>query len=107
MLVTREGNLVTLINVFETKPEQQQAFIDEWIRFTESVKEEPGFIGTALHKSADGTRVVNYAQWRSEADFDSFLKKYRVQMFASFGPLSERIDPHLYEVIYLYERADS
>jgi hypothetical protein len=26
MLVSREGNLVTLINVFETKPEQQQVY---------------------------------------------------------------------------------
>ena len=106
MLVSREGNLVTLINVFETKPEQQQALIDQWIRFTEEVKVEPGMIGAALHRSTDGTRVVNYAQWRSGADWDSFLKKYREQ-FATFGPLSERIDPHLYEVVYLYERAGS
>ena len=104
MLVSREGNLVTLINVFETKPEQQQALVDQWIRFTEEVKDEPGMIGAALHRSTDGTRVVNYAQWRSDADWDSFLKKYREQ-FAIFGPLSERIDPHLYEVVYLYERA--
>ena len=106
MLVSREGNLVTLINVFETKPEQQQALIDQWIRFTEEVKDEPGMIGAALHRSTDGTRVVNYAQWRSGADWDSFLKNYREQ-FATFGPLSERIDPHLYEVVYLYERAGS
>ncbi len=106
MLVSREGNLVTLINVFETKPEQQQALIDQWIRFTESVKDEPSMIGAALHRSTDGTRVVNYAQWRSDADWDNFLKKYREQ-FATFGPLSERIDPHLYEVVYLYERAGS
>ena len=106
MLVSREGNLVTLINVFETKPEQQQALVDQWIRFTEEVKDEPGMIGAALHRSTDGTRVVNYAQWRSEADWDSFLKKYREQ-FAIFGPLSERIDPHLYEVVYLYEGAGS
>ena len=104
MLVSREGNLVTLINVFETKPEQQQALVDQWIRFTEEVKDEPGMIGAALHRSSDGTRVVNYAQWRSGAD--CFLKKYREQ-FATFGPLSERIDPHLYEVVYLYERAGS
>jgi quinol monooxygenase YgiN len=105
MFVSREGNLVTLINVFETKPEQQQALIDQWIRFTEEVKGEPGLIGAALHRSTDGTRVVNYAQWRSEADFGSFLKKYREYMEATFGPLASRIDPHLYEVVYLSERA--
>jgi quinol monooxygenase YgiN len=70
------------------------------------VKDEPGVIGAALHRSTDGTRVVNYAQWRSEADWDSFLKKYREQ-FAIFGPLAERIDPHLYEVVYLYGRPGS
>jgi len=106
MRVFQEGNLVTLINVFETKPEQQQALLDQLGRFAEEVKEEPGFIGAALHRSADGTRVVNYAQWRSEADFGSFVKKYREQMDAR-RPLAERVDPHLYEVVYLYERAES
>ena len=105
MRVSREGNLVTLINVFETKPEQQQALIDQLSHFTEEVKEEPGFIGAALHRSADGTRVINYAQWRSDTDFGSFLKKYREYMEATFGPLASRIDPHLYEVVYLSERA--
>ena len=104
MRISREGNLVTLINIFETKPEQQQELIEQWFRFIEEVTGEPGMIGAALHRSTDGTRVVNYAQWRSDADWDSFLKKYREQ-FAIFGPLSERIDPHLYEVVYLYERA--
>src|SRR5260370_33057167 len=73
MLITREGNLVTLINVFETKPEQQQELIDAWIRSTEEAKDEPGFIAAALHRSTDGGRVINYANWRSEAAFGSFL----------------------------------
>jgi Antibiotic biosynthesis monooxygenase len=62
-------------------------------------------IGAALHRSTDGTRVVNYAHWRSEADFDGFLKKYRAYMEATFGPLASRIDPHLYEVVSLVEWA--
>lgn len=104
MLISQEGNLVTLINVFETKPEQQQALIDQWIRFTEEVKKEPGYIGTALHRSKDGTRVVNYAQWRSEADFDSFLKRHGAD-FAQFSQNASRIDPHTYDIVYLDERA--
>ena len=106
MRVSREGNLVTLINVFETKPEQQQELIDQWIRFVEEVTGEPGLIGAALHRSTDGTRVVNYAQWRSEEDFERFVKKYREQM-ETRRPLAERVDPHLYEVIYLFERISS
>jgi hypothetical protein len=34
------------------------------------------------------------------------MKKYREQMGAR-RPLAERVDPHVYEVVYLYERAGS
>ncbi len=40
MQISKESHLVTLINVFETTPEQQQALIDQWIRFTEVVRNE-------------------------------------------------------------------
>ncbi|EFH88175.1 antibiotic biosynthesis monooxygenase family protein [Ktedonobacter racemifer] len=105
MRITQEGNVVTLINVFETTPEQQQQLVDQWTRFTEEqVKGEPGLIGAALHTSIDGTRVINYAQWRSDADFHRFLNKYREQ-FAQWGQNALRIDPHTYDVAYLYEQA--
>jgi heme-degrading monooxygenase HmoA len=102
MLITGENNLVTLINVFETTPEQQQALIDQWVHFTEVVRDEPGYVGTALHKSTDGTRVINYAHWRSEADFDAFLGKHGAD-FAQFTQNASRIDPHTYTVVYLDE----
>jgi len=104
MLVSREGHLVTLINVFETTPEQQQALIEQWVHFVEAVKGEPGLIGTALHRSTDGARVINYAQWRSEADWDRFVQKYREQ-FAPRAQLAVHVDPHLYEVVYLSDQA--
>lgn len=106
MRISQEGNLITLINVFETTPEQQQALIEQWIRFTEAVKDDPGFIGAALHKSTDGTRVINYAHWRSQADFNTFLTQHGAE-FAQFGQNSLRMDPHNYEVVYLHERAGS
>ena len=106
MRIFREGNLTTLINVFETNPEQQQELIDQWIRLAEEVKKEPGFIGAALHRSADGTRVINYAQWRSEADYGSFVKKYSEQ-FATHLQFASRVDPRLHDVVYLSELAGS
>src|SRR5260370_42318708 len=89
MLITREGNLVTLINVFETKPERQQELIDEWIRFTEEAKDEPGFIGAALHRNTDGARVINYTHWRHQSDFGYFLNNHDEQ----FKQLGERDSP--------------
>ena len=106
MLISQAGDRVTLINAFDTTPEQQQALVDQWIRFSEAVKDEPGFLGAALHKSTDGTRVINYAHWRSEADFANFLKRHGAD-FAQFGRYASRIDPHTYDVVYLYERSGS
>lgn len=103
MRISREGQPVTVINVFETKPEQQQELIDQWMRFVEQITGESGLIGTALHRSIDGSRVVNYAQWRSQEDVERFVQKYRAQMEAHRASAS-RIDPHLYEVVYLFER---
>ena len=105
MLISREGHLVTLINVFETRPKPQQELIDHWMRFVDSVKGAPGMIGTSLHRSSDGTRVVNYAQWRSKADLDRFQKQYRQQMEACRQAASH-VDPHLYEVVSVYEQED-
>jgi len=53
-----------------------------------------------------GTRVINYAHWRSQADFDTFLQRHGAD-FAQFARNASRIDPHTYEVVYLYERAGS
>ncbi len=105
MLVSREGNLIILINVFETTPEQQPVLLEELSRFANSVKGEPGLIGVALHRSTDGQRVVNYAQWRSEQDLGRFVQKYQERMQAQLQ-LCERANAHVYEVAYLDDQAD-
>jgi quinol monooxygenase YgiN len=106
MRVSRERNLITLINVFETKPEQQQVLFEELSRFAESVKsEEPALIGVALHRSTDGLRVVNYAQWRSEEDLRRFVQRYHERMEAQLQ-LAEGANAHVYEVAYLSESED-
>jgi hypothetical protein len=51
MRISQAGDLVTLINAFDRTLEQQQALIDQWIRFTEAVKDEPGFIGRRCTKA--------------------------------------------------------
>ena len=55
--------VVTLINSFSCEPQNQQPLIGAWIRATEErLRAFPGIISAALHRSKDGTRVVNYAQ---------------------------------------------
>ena len=50
--------------------------------------------------------MINYAHWRSQADFDAFVQRHRAD-FAQFSKNATRIDPHTYEVVYLCEQPGS
>ncbi|MBV9385628.1 MAG: antibiotic biosynthesis monooxygenase [Chroococcidiopsidaceae cyanobacterium CP_BM_ER_R8_30] len=66
--ITTDKNLVTLINVFTVEPENQQLLVDIFVKAGEAMSQQPGFISANIHKSLDGTRVINYVQWRSQED---------------------------------------
>ncbi|MGH3148690.1 MAG: antibiotic biosynthesis monooxygenase family protein, partial [Rubrobacter sp.] len=62
----------------------------------------PGFVSANLHRSLDGTKVTNYAQWRSREDFEAMLENPAAagHMRGATG-ISERFEPHLYEVSFV------
>ncbi len=69
--IATENNLVTLINVFTVEPEHQQRLVDIFVEAGEAMSKKPGFISANIHKSLDGTRVINYVQWRSKEDLEA------------------------------------
>ncbi len=57
--IVENAGFVTFINVFTVEPSNQQQLLDLLAHATEtSVREVPGFISAALHRSVDGTRVT-------------------------------------------------
>jgi hypothetical protein len=61
----------------------------------------PGFVSANIHRSLDGTRVVNYAQWRRVEDFEAMLQTARAQEHMQAATrLAERIEPHMYRVVF-------
>lgn len=92
--------IVTLINVFSVTPDNADKLVTALASWTEDYfRSRPGFISANLHRSLDGTKVVNYAQWRSVQDFQAMLSDPKVQEhFAEANALAERIEPTLYEV---------
>ncbi len=58
-------HIVTLVNVFTVAPDRQQALVDLLVAATEQTMcHQPGYVSANIHRSLDGTKVVNYAQWR-------------------------------------------
>lgn len=92
----------TLLNIFIVTPENQQPLIDLLIEATETeIKRRPGYISTNLHKSVDGTRVMNYAQWERQEDADALFTDPRIaSYFAQAAKLAMNVEPHFYTVSF-------
>jgi len=98
--IVAKPDYVTLINVFTVEPKDQDRLVDMLVEATGAVMRDiPGFISANIHKSADGVRVANYAQWRSAEDFQAMLKNPQAQ--AHMAPIGEfaSFDAHLYSVV--------
>ena len=98
--ISKENKVIALINVLAN----QQKVVDMLVRATETtMKNFTGFISATIHKSVDGVRVANYAQWRSQQDFEAMRNNPEAR--APMKPLMELSKPdfHLYEVIDIFE----
>ncbi|MDA3646454.1 antibiotic biosynthesis monooxygenase [Saccharopolyspora indica] len=104
--ISTEAPIATLINVFTVQPDQQRALADLLAQATEEVMQHlPGFISANIHTSTDGTKVTNYAQWRSAEDFHAMLgNPVAREHMQRAAELAERYEPHLYTVESVHQR---
>ena len=97
---------VVLINVFTVDPAHQDELVDLLTRATgDSVRHVPGFAGSTLHRSLDGTKVTMYARW-SSADAYAAMRANPLQ-----SPYLDRaleiadFAPGMYEVVATFDPA--
>ena len=89
--ITPGQGVLTFINVFTVEPDQQQSLVDLLTEAAEQTfRHLPGFVSANIHRSLDGRKVVNYAQWQSKADFEAMRAnpeaRRHVQAAAAFAP---------------------
>ncbi len=94
--------VVTMIQVFTVQPKHQDRLVQLLIEATETVMcQVPGFVSASFHASVDGTRVTNYAQWRSEAHYEAMLNDPVVhQHFGDIQAITSKPDRNLYRVVH-------
>ncbi|MEU9110359.1 antibiotic biosynthesis monooxygenase [Streptomyces sp. NPDC048483] len=92
--------IATLINVFTVAPERQADLVALLVRATEETMQgRAGFISANIHAADDGRRVVNYAQWESEAHFRAMLADPVAQEhMTQAAEIAESYDPRLFSV---------
>lgn len=103
-VIESDKGVITQINVFTVPPEHQQALVDLLIEAAGSVRDVPGWISCSLHKSLDGTRVVNYAQCESHEAWEAVMAKLIAGGYLERNKALGSAAPGLYEVAYTVEK---
>jgi quinol monooxygenase YgiN len=98
--ITAHADHATLINVFTVEPERARQLADLLTAATEDVMQHiDGFISANIHLSTDGTRVVNYAQWRSAEAMQAMQQNPTArEHMVRCAELADGFVPHLYTV---------
>jgi quinol monooxygenase YgiN len=100
---TMEQNRVTtLINVYTVRPNDQRRLVDLLIWAKKKVtSQQEGFISARIHKSLDGSRVVNYMQWKSKQAIEKMLKNPRAIAYMNDALSIANLDGSLYQVVFV------
>jgi quinol monooxygenase YgiN len=91
-----------LINTFRVAPERAEELMALLEQATkETIRFRPGYVSANLHLSDDRTRIVNYVQWRSRADFEAMLQDPVARdHIAEIGKVAMSFDPMMFELRY-------
>jgi heme-degrading monooxygenase HmoA len=93
-------DLVTLVNVFTVKPGDQEKLAALLVEATErTMQHVPGFVSASIHKSFDGSKVINYAQWRSRQDFEALRGNQAARLHMDAAAALATFEPMLCEVV--------
>jgi hypothetical protein len=97
-IIRADTGVITQINVFTVPEGGQQALIDLLREAAMSCRDISGWMSASLHRSLDGTRVVNYAQARDEAAMRRVFEHLRNNGFLDRNKALGEAHPGLYEV---------
>ena len=80
--IETNSDFVTLINLFTVDQSKQKILVDMLIEATEQImKKQEDFISANIHRSLDGTAVVNYSRWKSKDVFGKMLNNLQAQIY--------------------------
>ena len=103
-VIKANAGIVTQINVFTVPEGGQQALIDLLTEAAKFASTTPGWVSASVHRSRDGTRVVNYAQSESLEAATRIIERLREAGWLERNRSLGEAHPGLYEVVFTLER---
>ena len=99
--IRKSDGICTQITTVKLPPDNQDEVLNLMKERARFMATQPGFISVNLHRSKDGSHVVNYVQWTSAEKLAAahhspeFRKKW-----PRFGELTQEVEPCLYDVVF-------
>jgi heme-degrading monooxygenase HmoA len=96
------NGICTQITTVKLSPDNQDEVLNLMKERAHFMAMQPGLVSVNLHRSKDGSHVVNYVQWTSADKLAAahhsaeFRKKW-----PRFGELVKEADPCLYDVVHV------
>ena len=59
------------ITTVKVPPNNQSAVLDLMAQRARFMATQPGFVSVSLHRSEDGSHVVNYVQWKNRKQLEA------------------------------------
>jgi quinol monooxygenase YgiN len=98
--ISKDADLITLINVFTVDPSNQSRLVELLTRATDTfVRRARGFVSSSLHRSRDGTKVTMYAQWRSLDDYEAMRRDPGPVPYLQEALTIATFEPGIYDVV--------
>jgi heme-degrading monooxygenase HmoA len=100
--IRENAGIVTQITTVKMNPGNQDEVISLMKERARFMARQPGFVSISLHRSEDGSHVVNYVQW---TDKDKLAAAHHSAEFRKkwprFGELVQDVEPSLYDVVQI------
>ena len=100
--IRQNNDICTQITTVKLPPDHQEEVLKLMMERARFMARQPGFVSVNLHRSKDGSHLVNYVQWTSADKLAAahhspeFRKKW-----PRFGELVKDADPCLYDVVHV------
>jgi len=100
--IRANSDIVTQITTVKVPPDNQAEVLRLMEQRAKFMATQPGFVSVSLHRSEDGTHVVNYVQWKNREQLAAahHSPEFR-QRWPRFGELIREAEPCLYNVAHV------
>jgi heme-degrading monooxygenase HmoA len=98
--IAENQGIVTQITTVKMQPTNQDEVLQLMEERAKFMATQPGFVSVNLHRSQDGSHVVNYVQWTNAEKLKAahHSPEFRAK-WPRFGELVQEVEPCLYEVV--------